>query len=92
METTWMQYSTSFIIFPADKSMVEPWFTIVVRVCTVNLAITFGMILRVTVHHLGIYMWKTMGSDCLKNMSIEGKGFTETTSKGGNTNFAEKPE
>ena len=74
-----MQYSTSFIIFPADKSMVEPGFTIVIRMCTVELGFTFGMILRVTVQHLQIDMWKTIGSECLKNMSIKGEeGFTET--------------
>ena len=71
--------AASLIIFPADKSMVEPWFTIVVRMCMVELAITFGiMILCVTVQHLGIGMWKTMGSKCLKNISIWGKGFTDT--------------
>ena len=78
LDTSWTMESTSFIIFPADKSMVEPGFTIVIRMCTVELGFTFGMILRVTVQHLQIDMWKTIGSKCLKNMSIEGKGFTET--------------
>jgi hypothetical protein len=73
-ETTWIKYSTSSAIYPAEKNMmVKPWFTIVVRMCTVELAFTFGVILRVTVQHLGIDMWKTMGSQCLKNMSIKGK-------------------
>ena len=68
-----------FITFPAHKSMVEPWFAIVrIRVCMVELAFTFGKILRVTVQHLQIDTWKTMRSKCLKSISIEGKGFTDT--------------
>ena len=69
--------SASFIIFPADKSMVEPGFIIVLRMCTVELGFTFGMILRETVQRLRLDMWKTIGSECLKNMTIEGKGFIE---------------
>ena len=64
-------------VFPPYNNVIEPWLTIVVWMCTVDLTSGFGMILGVTVQDLRINVQETVQSKCFKNMRIERKRFTD---------------